>query len=82
MLLSLLGNIAKRGLPDRPYGLVYSDKETGFLPNLRAKTQYFRKNPVSGPLCDRPYEKTTRPIPDSICLKTLGQCDRVLLCIC
>ena len=50
MLLSLLGNIAKRGLPDRPYGLVYSDKETGFLPNLRAKTQYFRKNPVSGPL--------------------------------
>jgi len=53
---------------DRPYGLTHSDKETGFLPNLSVTTRLFVKNPVSGPLCDRPYEKTTRPIPDSICL--------------
>lgn len=82
MLLSLQGNIAERCLCDRPYGLTHSDKETGFLPNLSVTTKYFPKKPGFWAPYHRPYEKTIRPMPDSINLKTLVQCDRLLRYIC
>ena len=82
MLLSLQGNIAERCLCDRPYGLTHSDKETGFFTKRRVVTDILGKKPGFWALCDRPYEKNTRTIPDSICLKTLGQRDRHLRGIC
>ncbi len=63
MLLSLQGNIAEWCLSDRPYGLVYSDKETGFLPNLRATTKYFPKKPGFWAPMRSPLRKKHSPYP-------------------
>ena len=81
MLLSLQGNIAEPCLSDRPYGLTHSDKETGFLRKYFVVTDRLGKKPgFWAP--NRPYQKTTRPMPDSIGLKILVQCDRLLHGIC
>ena len=81
MLLSLQGNIAERCLSDRPYGLTHSDKETGFFTKILLVTDRLGKKPGFW-ATNRPYQKTTRPILDSIGLKILVQCDRLLRGIC
>ena len=58
MLLSLQGNIAERCLFDRPYGLTYSDKETGFFTTRRVVTDRLGKKPGFWAPYHRPYEKT------------------------